>query len=175
MHTDDEDAADEPNGVDHLMYNNNLSTQPNFHELLDSEDEKADDDSFTSLDSDDWSIVDEADPEIEDIPSDAQVCYDLYCATRSNKDFQLQLDYVKERKDLQGTEVPVTNGRTKKKLETTWVVDDDEDFDFVTDFVSDNQIGLKDVNFQNFDAGIVNGRPTRVNFLHILLPLWPGM
>ena len=158
-----------------------MSTQPNLHALLDSDNEQQDIEvlSVTSdCTEDDWSVVDEADPEIKDIPSEAQVCYDLYRAGRSNKDFQLQLQYVKDRKDLQGTEVPVTNGQGKKgsktRLDTTWVVDDTEEYDFVTDFISDNQIGLKDVDFQNLDAGVVQGKPSRINFLHTLLPLWPG-
>ena len=158
-----------------------MSTQPNFTALLDSEDEQGNE-VMSVLSSecsdDDWSVVDEADPSIEEIPSDAQINYDVYCATCSNKDFKMQLQYVKDRKDLQGTEVPVTNGRGKKgsskALETTWVVDDTEEYDFVTDFVSDNQIGMREVNFQQLDAGVVHGKPTQINFLHIFLPLWPG-
>lgn len=138
----------------------------------DAQDEAEDSDDV-SVCSSEWSVIDEADPTIEDLPTDAQVCYDLYRNSRNSaKDLKAQAAYVKERKDLQGTCVPVSSDKGKSVV--NWVVSDDEDYEFFTNPVSDNEIGLKGVDFQSYDATDPSGRQSRVNLLRPFFALWPG-
>ena len=85
------------------------------------------------------------------------MCYDVYRCSRRKKDLLLQQQYVKERKDLQGTEVKVKNtvagrGRKKGSVET-WTVCNNEEEEFVSDLISDNEVGLRGVDFNHLDAG----------------------
>ena len=125
-----------------------------------------------------WSVVDDADPMLEDIPSDAQVNYDVYRASRKkHEDLKAQHRYVKERADLQDTVVFTGGGnkRNKKKEDfVSWTVSDDEDYHFVPNHVPDHEMGLQGVDFRKHDAPDSKGRLSRVNLLRVLFSLWPG-
>ena len=139
---------------------------PNNNEDYDSEY-----DSEPSSD-DCWSAVGNPNPK-DDVPSEAQVVYDVARAARKAKEHESEVKYDRERRSLQGLQVPVAY--RKEKTVITWKVCDDEDDELVEKEKENlDEIGLTNFNFRKLDIPDSKGRLSRINFMKLFYTLWPG-
>ena len=124
---------------------------------------------------DEMSVVEESNPKMEELPSKAQVVYDLAhtsCNTKSN-DIINESVYKEQRAALQGKIVPVNYA--KEKTVVNWVVFDAEDQVLECNKMQDESIGLTHFNFRRHEVRDNKGRLSRVNTMQLLYTLcWPG-
>ena len=132
-------------------------------------------DSDFDYDSDDcWSISGNPNPE-EDLPCEAQIVYDVARAARKQKEHEAEVKYDRERRNLQGTQVPVAY--RKNKTVVTWTVCNVEDDELVNrkdEKCNSEEIGLENFDFRKLDIPDSKGRLSRINFMKLFFSLWPG-
>ena len=129
-------------------------------------------DDASSTGDEEMTELEEADP-IEDLPSDAQVTYDVARAAKREIDLANQARYRQERAGCQGTVVPIEYKKDNTVVE--WKVQDvqAEELEKRVE-IKDEDIGLTDFDFSQLTVRDCRGRFSRVNFMKIFFAVWPG-